>query len=204
MNHNFIIYQIPPEAPEELENIFSVMDRSVVDPPLNWQAPPKIETAIDTFVGYLLLDAWIGNSDRHHENWGFINLDGKSYLAPTYDHASCLGRNELDGKRKKRLKTNDKTYSVEVYANRCKSCIYVPSGDRKLLRTFDAFCTAAKLFPQAASVWLDRLNQIEAKDTLELFNLIPSSYISPTAIEFAQEILKVNQDKLIRFRQEFL
>ena len=209
---NEILAQIFWDYPENihdlsqhtLENIFKVMDNSVVDLPLNWQAPPKIETAIDTFVGYLLLDAWIGNSDRHHENWGFINLDDKSHLAPTYDHASCLGRNESDDKRQRRLTTKDKGFSVEAYANKCKSCIYAQSGNNKPLGTFNAFCTAAKLFPQAANVWLDRLNQVQEEEMRELFYLIPSLYISSTAIEFAQKVLEVNQNKLISFQQELL
>lgn len=31
-----------------------------------------LSRAIDFFAGYLLLDAWIGNTDRHHENWGVV------------------------------------------------------------------------------------------------------------------------------------
>lgn len=27
-----------------------------------------------TFAGYLVLDALIGNTDRHHENWGIMRL----------------------------------------------------------------------------------------------------------------------------------
>lgn len=187
-----------------LENVFRVMEESVVNIPLDWHVLPNIKTAIDTFIGYLLLDAWIGNSDRHHENWGFINLDGNSYLAPTYDHASCLGRNESDDKRQRRLETKDKGFSVEAYADKCKSCLYAKSGNSKPLKTFDAFCAAARLFPQAANVWLDKLSEIQAKDTLKLLNHIPNAYISPIAIKFAQKILEVNQNKLIRFQQELL
>src|SRR5690606_22377951 len=32
--------------------------------------------AFDSFVGYLMLDALIGNTDRHHENWGVISTRG--------------------------------------------------------------------------------------------------------------------------------
>jgi hypothetical protein len=35
---------------------------------LDCKASENINNAIDTFIGYLLLDAWSGNSDRHHEN----------------------------------------------------------------------------------------------------------------------------------------
>jgi hypothetical protein len=49
------------------------------------------------FPGYLMLDALIGNTDRHHENWGARVLAGlgngrrMAVLAPTYDHASSEG-----------------------------------------------------------------------------------------------------------------
>jgi hypothetical protein len=78
-----------------LDNVFRVFTNNSVDLPLNWTPLEGIETAIDTFIGYLILDAWIGNSDRHYENWAFIDCAGKSYLAPTYDHASIAVQNEL-------------------------------------------------------------------------------------------------------------
>ena len=187
-----------------LSNIFSVFTNNSFNLPLNWIPLAGIKTAIDTFIGYLLLDAWIGNSDRHHENWAFIDFEGKSYLAPTYDHASSLGRNESDERRKKRLTTKDKGFSVEAYANKCNSCLYANVGDRKPLKTLDAFCEAVKLHPQAANIWLDRLAGISINDTLELFERIPNSLISSTAIEFAQKILEINQNKLLDFRNDNL
>ena len=41
----------------------AIADNSV-NLPLDWVPPVGIETAVETFVGYLLLDAWIGNTDR--------------------------------------------------------------------------------------------------------------------------------------------
>ena len=207
---NEILAQIFLDYPEDindlsqhtLSNIFSVFSNNSVDLPLNWIPLAGIETAIDTFIGYLLLDAWIGNSDRHHENWAFIDCKGKSYLAPTYDHASSLGRNESDERREKRLTTRDRGFSVEAYANKCNSCLYANVGDRKPLKTLDAFCEAAKLHPYAANIWLDRLKEISINDTLELFERIPNSLISSTAIEFAQKILEINQNKLLDFRND--
>src|SRR5207244_10835725 len=37
--------------------------------PFGWVAPAGVTSPLDVFAGYLLLDAWIGNADRHHENW---------------------------------------------------------------------------------------------------------------------------------------
>ncbi len=66
-------------------------------------------------ASYLVLDALIGNTDRHHENWGFlgqvlVNIDevseaarlvkqGGYDIAPSFDHASSLGRELPDEKR---------------------------------------------------------------------------------------------------------
>ena len=58
----------------------------------------------DMFVGYLMFDALIGNTDRHHENWGVTTGHGQPQaLAPTYDHASSMGRELSDAKREARL-----------------------------------------------------------------------------------------------------
>ena len=56
---------------------------------------------------YIVLDGLIGNTDRHHENWGLLLKRTRSALwgivAPTFDHASSLGRELSDEKRRTRL-----------------------------------------------------------------------------------------------------
>ena len=44
--------------------------------------PAGITTALGVFVGYVMLDAWVANQDRHHQNWGAILDNGVLYLAP--------------------------------------------------------------------------------------------------------------------------
>ncbi len=182
-----------------LDNIFTSFQNSSVNLPIDWQPLDGIKTAIDVFIGYLLLDAWIGNSDRHHENWAFINLDGKDYLAPTYDHGSSLGRNESDRKRKDRLQTKDKGYSVEAYTNKCLSCLYNKVGDKKPFKTLSAFDYTAKKYPHSAKIWLNNLAQISDDDISNLWQRIPNNFISSIAIDFSQEILKINKNKLLDF-----
>ena len=180
-----------------IDNVFNAIRDASLNLPINWTPPEGISHARETFVGYLLLDAWIGNSDRHHENWAFISLQEKIYLAPTYDHASCLGRNEFDFNRKSRLTTKDAGFSVQAYVERCNSALYARVSDKKTLKTFNAFCEAQQRCPDAARVWLNNLARVSSNDTLELFERIPSNGISQTAIEFAQKILQLNQSKLL-------
>lgn len=37
-----------------------------------------------------IVDAWIGNFDRHGANWGFLKKNGKYRMAPVYDNGSSL------------------------------------------------------------------------------------------------------------------
>ncbi|WP_242044731.1 HipA domain-containing protein [Anabaena azotica] len=103
-----------------IDIVVQVIEALDVGLPIAWTPPSGIQKAVEVFVGYLLLDAWIGNGDRHHENWGFVRYKVDStetiHLAPTYDHGSCLGRDLTDEKRQKR--------SVEAYVNKCYSAFY--------------------------------------------------------------------------------
>jgi hypothetical protein len=45
----------------------------------------------DEFLQLLFFDAWIGNRDRHSENWSVLESAAGRRLAPIYDTASCLG-----------------------------------------------------------------------------------------------------------------
>lgn len=52
-------------------------------------AGPALATEI--FAGYLVLDAWIANTDRHAENWALTDDGTTKRLAASFDHGSSLG-----------------------------------------------------------------------------------------------------------------
>lgn len=180
-----------------IDIVLQVIEANRVALPIAWTPLSGIQTAVEVFVGYLLLDAWIGNGDRHHENWAFVrNKVGSTetiHLAPTYDHASCLGRDLPDEQRHKR--------SIEAYANKCYSAFYNSVEDKKPFKTFDAFHRVAFRYPQATHIWLARLECISKANTLEIFSRIHRSRISTVAIEFAQKILEFNQKRLLDLRK---
>lgn len=152
------------------------------------------------FVGYLMLDAWVGNQDRHHENWALM-ASGGLCLAPTYDHASSLGRNEADGKRSARLTTRDPNQSIDAYVRKARSALFATSDAARPLLTLDAFRIAAQLEPRAGELWLDRLARIVPEETLALFRRIPTDRISQLGIQFAQRMLGLNQHRLLGLRR---
>ncbi len=54
-------------------------------------------TAYESFIGYLIFDAVVGNTDRHHENWALVQATSR--LAPSYDHGVSLGYNATEADR---------------------------------------------------------------------------------------------------------
>jgi len=181
-----------------LGRISRLLNSPEVMPPLNWTPPGKsIQSALDVFIGYLLLDAWIANQDRHHENWGIINLD-RIYLAPTFDHAASMGQNETDASRKERLTTRDRGRHISQYVQRARSAIYLTKSDQKPMTTVEAFVQASKRGAESARLWREMLSSVSKEQCLRIFEGIPGSEISETAIEFALTLLELNKQRLLQ------
>ena len=106
------------------------------------------------FVGYVMLDAWIANQDRHHENWAAIALPEEKALrlAPTFDHGASLARNISDAERKERLESRDKGQQIPHFASRARSAFYASPADDRTLGTLEAFARFAQTAPTAASI----------------------------------------------------
>lgn len=194
-----------------IEIVLNNLRESGAELPPDWTPLSGIQTAQDLFVGYLLLDAWIGNTDRHHENWAIIDrIDSpprhrrQRYLAPTYDHASSLGCHLLDSERLERLSTKDQGRTVEAYTNKATSALYLNREDPKPLKTVDAFRLAAARSPIAAHAWLEKLASIGSDATNAPFDELPEKRITRHSAEFARRMLYINRTRLLALREELL
>ncbi|MBI4580840.1 MAG: hypothetical protein HY718_14120 [Planctomycetes bacterium] len=194
------LYRIPQHT---IGAVGGILDQAQIAPPLDWPSSPVVGRGVDVFVGYLLLDAWIGNTDRHHENWAWIivwhpDSSVTFHLAPTYDHASSLGRNETDDTRRRRLSTRDRGFSVAAYVDRATSAFYRTEQESRPLSTCAAFEEAAQRYPHAARFWLQRLADVGDEQPLAILRRLPLGMISEPAIEFACEMLKISRIRLLQ------
>jgi len=170
-----------------------------IQPPIGWNPPEFVKDTLGVFSGYLLLDALVGNQDRHHENWGLINsLEHGIRLAPTFDHASSLGRNERDETRLERLNTKDYGRSVVYYTSRARSGFYRSITDTHALTTYDAFLEISKLRADACRYWLMKLEHLKYSDFVHIFNEVPDAIITDPAKHFALKMLEVNRARLLK------
>ena len=162
---------------------------------------------LETFIGYLLFDAWIGNTDRHSENWGLIvhvtdeakkNNRFRASIAPTFDHASSLGVRLSDTERENRLLTRDGRYTVGAYADRCKT----PFGQNILggynrMKSHEVTLSLAQNYPDLVRPWLLRLNGVSQKEITNVFDRVPSGIASEVQVEFALALLGENMQRLM-------
>ena len=83
------------------------------------------------FLDMFIIDAFIGNTDRHNGNWGFLynKKDGTMEFAPIYDNGSCLNPIFEDSEIEKLDNTELKNIAYNVY-----SCLKI---NNKRIHYFD-------------------------------------------------------------------
>jgi hypothetical protein len=180
--------------------VMAIMRAPDVGVPVGFSSSSRIKTAADVFTGYFMLDALIGNQDRHHENWGLVLSEVGVTLAPTYDHASSLGRNETDEVRIRRITSPDPGYKVERYVERASSAFYGSELPKKPLTTLEALAEAARYTRGAADYWRTRLERISVADCDRILGEVPDSIISVPARAFALRMIEINRTRILNKR----
>jgi hypothetical protein len=170
-----------------IENVLKALDLADVKVPSNWQQPiVGIDTGAKLFVGYMMLDCLVNNSDRHDHNWEVMAVGERIELVSSFDHGLSLGSTDED---------EDKpTLSLADYVERySQSCFQ--SGYNKL-PALTVFECCAKLYPDAARIWQERLKRVTPAQIEEIFNRIPGGRITPIAAKFAIELLDFNRQRI--------
>lgn len=205
----FLDPQYPAKGPNfrikqhTVENVLRVLAQPFIGPPSALRAPSGVVDAQDAFVGYLLLDALIANTDRHHENWAIIRLEAvgnggpRAELAPTFDHASSLGRELLDTDRAARLDGRDVNRTVERYLVRGECRFYEREEDARPVSPVRAFQVASALRPDAAKGWRERLREVGLVAMESVVRRVPGARMNDLAKRFAIRMLHLNTGALL-------
>lgn len=158
------------------------------------------KAACSQLFGYFLFDALIGNTDRHHENWAISYRKGDDetfkFIAPSFDHASSLGRelrDESSGRSRKKILQNK---AMESYARRSYGAIYISENDRKAATTLGLAAFLIKNYRSESKGMYDKICSLEVDDFVRIIENVPNMYMSDVAKEFANELLKFNLKSL--------
>lgn len=136
--------------------------------------------AFDSFVGLLVFDALIGNTDRHHENWAVLEEDRA--LAPSYDHGAALGFNVPPGR-----------LGAPAVAARRGRARHFPG---KLTLVELAESGLGMIAPSAAEHWLARVGSVSQDAVERIVASVPEGWLSDPRRIFVIELLAENQRRL--------
>ena len=181
------------QSDHTVENILAAISNVFPD-------PDEQAAAFRQMAGYLILDAIILNTDRHHENWALIRVmhqDGRvsHEMAPTFDHASCLGRNEPPDKLATWLSEGGRP---EWYAarSRCQGGIYLRSGDVHGANPLKLLELVARKWPDYFAAWLPNLENVTEEDLCDTVERVPADTMVSAQRDFAKALLRVTYRRM--------
>ena len=148
---------------------------------------------------YLVLDALIGNTDRHHENWGLLlelpsaisgSPEGKVRLAvsvaPTFDHASPLGRELLDPARDRILAE----HKIAAYVRRGRGGVYLKGSDRYGANPLDLVEHGVLAYAGYFTPILRRIRETSVDRLIDTVDGVPNIRMSVGAKNFTKEFIR--------------
>ena len=86
---------------------------------------------------------------------------------------------------------------MDWYVQRARSAFYHRASDTKPMSTLEVFSEAALTRPDAARLWLSKLEKISLSDTRSIIDRVPKGEMSDIAKDFAQKIIELNKQRLL-------
>ena len=180
-----------------LRNIGRALEGAL--PPPGTRLPDDF-TAFDAFVGYLVLDAWIANRDRHDENWSVLipiapaDPNEPMRLCGTYDQAGALGYNVRDEERARRL---DQPELLQRWVERGTAGRFeYDPGTGPVTLVALAVEGLGMVSDRARAYWTRKLAAITDAQERTLVARVPE--MSDPARSFALAVLRANRGRLLR------
>ena len=151
---------------------------------------------------YFVFDAVIGNVDRHHENWGILCklVDGRmrGRLAPTFDHASSLGRELVDagGRKSRRRYLNE--IGIERYVERAHGAVYWGEDSTRGPSPLDLVrrCVEQPEYQVLFRRAVRRVDYLTTESVEEIVSKVPGAWMTELSKAFAVSLVDYNLREL--------
>lgn len=151
----------------------------------------NVEETVSSFFEMYIVDALIGNFDRHGANWGFLKKDNQYSLAPVFDNGSCLFPNLNDEDEMLKIINDEEQIDLRVYK--------FPTSQIKLNNNKSSY------FEVIFSLQFEEINKALIKiypmiNLGKIFNLIDDiSVISDIHKTFYKTMIKNRYEKIIKY-----
>ncbi len=157
-----------------------------------------VDDILHALASYILLDGLIGNTDRHHENWmlkiDFVGAAGWLSAAPSFDHASSLGRELRDDQRLGRMNSD----GVLRYIRRGRGGVYYDADDLHAPAPITLAQSLCQRWPSYTREALDRIANVDDAGFWSAVDGVPTVFMSETAKDFAFQVMVTSRRELLR------
>lgn len=124
--------------------------------------------AFEVFVGFVLFDAWVGNTDRHENNWAVLHGPaGQLHLAPSFNHGSALASGLTDANRTKITSRGE----LEAWCSRGVAYRFEDMGGTSLLDF--AYLGLDRVAASAREHWLGQIRAVTDEQCHAVVDAVP-------------------------------
>lgn len=146
------------------------------------------------FIRIMVFDALIGEQDRHEENWGITEKNGKYSISPLYDNGDSLLREFKNKDMLKKFQNGERDF--DAYINRSKTLIY-KEDKKKRYKHFELIDFLNKNYHEMVKTEIDNLNKLTDNDIDLIVNRIPSELLTNGQKEYIICYLRKRRDILL-------
>lgn len=179
---NTIIDSKHQGAGTELEDILETIEKQKFVNP---------DVLSEFFWDMFVVDAFLGNFDRHNGNWGFlVDNDGSSRIAPVFDCGSCL-LPQADDKVMEKVLNNEDDLNARVYQ-------FPTSAIKESNKKINYFDFLAKCNNDDCNAAVKRIvKKIDLDEINDFIDDVP--YISDLQKEFYKQYIDARYKRILEF-----
>lgn len=176
-----------------------------IDERKNYYTVSNIKKVLDSidislfkdFIKIMIFDALIGEQDRHEENWGITEKNGKSYISPLYDNGDSLLREfkNIENARK----YYDHIKDFDKYINKSKTLIYKENNKDKY-KHFELIKYLYDCFPNYVIPEISNLDKLTNDIIVEIVSGIPDELLTEEHKKYIIMYLIKRRDILLNIK----
>lgn len=151
----------------------------------------NVEETISSFFEIYIVDALLGNFDRHGANWGFLKKDNKYKLAPVFDNGSCLFPQMIDENEMNYIMANKEERNQRIYG--------FPTSQIKLNGNKSSYfeVISSLQFEECNKALKKIFERINLENIFQLIDGIDS--ISEIHKDFYKTMIKERYEKILKY-----
>lgn len=150
----------------------------------------NVEDVVSSFWEIYIIDALLGNFDRHGNNWGFLKKNNKYEMAPVFDNGSCLFPNMIN--------EDEMIYIMNSKEETAKRVYSFPTSQIKLNGKKSSYYDVINslVYKECNEALIKIFKRINIKDIFNLIDDIKS--ISEVHKSFYKYMLNERYEKIIK------